>query len=311
MEQLDFFEGHRRLTGVVFVLHGNKASLTCTPWEEWRLIAPSPFTLRCGNKREQKITRRLGFEQTDRESFESTLGATLGEKGIASIESSLKAQTGHEVKFSIGTEVQETFSFDSPMCGYKSVRLYQKARCVHLKYDDQRFWHRAAIDLTVTQWLPSIYDASTAEQFSPECNCDPKKFAASRDEGSPARVDMGVVAKLAGFYESSRKLLFADGIADLAGHFSWDAGLAGRLSASELPNYLCFLAGLDSESHLEASVWQESVFHPTTPDTRASTYVTVELGPEMEPILGSLLYQPAAAPDAMGVTVAAPTSSQE
>ena len=67
MEQLDFFEGRRRLTGVVIHLHRGKASLVCTPWEEWRLVSPSPFTLRCGNKRERKITRRIGIEQTEHE----------------------------------------------------------------------------------------------------------------------------------------------------------------------------------------------------------------------------------------------------
>ena len=288
MEQLDFFEGRRHLTGVVILMHRGKTSLVCTPWEEWRLISPGPFTLRCGNKREQRVTRKFGIEQTERESFESTLGSTLGAKGVASVENSLKAQIGHEVKFSVGTEVQETFTFDSPVCGYKTVRIYQKVRCVHLKYDDQRFWHHAPLDQTVTQWLSPIYDGSTAEQYSPECNCDSKKQPAQQGNGIPARIDMGTVAKLAGFFHNHGRLFFADGTDDVADHFSWHNNVTGRLSGSALPDYLRFLANIDLSSELEAAVWQEFVLHPTTPSSRVSDYATIELDDDMEPIEGAL-----------------------
>lgn len=311
MDQLEFFEGRRRLTGVVILLHRGKASLVCTPWEEWRLVSPSPFTLRCGNKRERKVTRKFGIEQTERESFESTLGSTLGTKGVASVESALKAQTGHEVKFSVGTEVDETFSFDSPACGYKTVRLYQIVRCVHLKYDDQRFWHRAALDQTVTQWLRPIYDGSTAEKYIPECNCDPKQHAIQLGDGVPARVEMGIVAKLAGFFQKGGRLFFADGTDDLARHFSWRGNVTGRLSGSVLPDYLQFLADVDSSIELEAAVWQEPVLHPTTPDSRASAYVTIELDDDMEPIEGGLLVHPTAVAGAEIGEVAIPAGSHE
>src|SRR5262245_28133080 len=44
MPELDFFEGTRPLTKVVFILHKGKAKIECTPWEEWKLIDPCPFT---------------------------------------------------------------------------------------------------------------------------------------------------------------------------------------------------------------------------------------------------------------------------
>ena len=83
MNEIDFFDGRRPMTKVIFQLNRGKTILTCTPWEEWRLIEPCPFTLRCGNKREEKLTRRFGIEHTQRSSFETTIGGTLGEKGVA------------------------------------------------------------------------------------------------------------------------------------------------------------------------------------------------------------------------------------
>lgn len=295
MEEMDWFQGRRFLTGVVMLMHRGKATLTCTPWEEWRVLAPTPFTLSCGNARERTITRRIGIEQAERESFEASLGATLGQKGIASLESAIKGQIGHEVRFLVGAEESEKFQFNSPACGRKTVRLYQLVRCIHLKYEDRRLWHKDAVDHTVTQWLPSIYDASFAEQYSPECNCD-RSLEVKRQGGTPARIDAGILAKLAGFFQESGELLFGDGEVNLASHFDWrESGVKGQLPARMLPEYLRFLVGLEKDVVLEAAVWQEPILHPTIPETVPSSYVTLELDDNMELVEEALMYQHAGA----------------
>ena len=303
MEEIDFFEGRRPLTSVVFLLHDNKVSLTFTPWEEWLLIPKCPFTLRCGAKREIKLVKRSGIEKTERESFESTVGGSIGVKGIASIESALKTQVGEEIKFQIGTEVHDTFTFDSPARGGKIVRLYQKARRIHVKHDDQRYWHRAYNDFTVTQWLETIYDGSEAWDRDSQCDgSDPKPPRGPNDppppqrghERIPVRVDVGVAAKLAGFFSGTKKLIFADGSEDLTSHFNWGKTIQGALPSRLLPDYVRFLAGMDDTETISASVWKESIHFPTTPEMQSTSHIVLELDDEFQLVERMLLYPPSA-----------------
>jgi hypothetical protein len=196
MQDVDFFEDKRLLTKVICVLNNGKTTIVCTPWEEWRLLEPPcPFSLRCGNAREEKLTRRFGVELSQSSSFESTIGWSLGEKGVAALEGSLKDEVGEEIKFQAGTEKEQSFTFDSPTCGYKVVRLYQRVRAVHIKYVDTRFWHRNAAELTVVDWLKSIYDATYVEQDDPRGNCKNRPQRQDR-EGTAATIVCGDATKL-------------------------------------------------------------------------------------------------------------------
>lgn len=292
MQDIDFFEGQRPLTKIVFILNNGKTTLTCTPWEEWRLIEPCPFTLRCGNKREEKLTQRFGLEHTQRSSFESTIGGTLGERGIAALESSLKSTLGEEIKFQIGTEVQQTFLFDSPACGYKLVKLYQRVRALHIKYDDQRFWHRNAVELTLVQWLKSIYDSTVVERLDPNCNCE-KSTGIPDWTGIAARVECKGVAKLAVQRTDNHQLEFPEKAESLNSYFTWEGAVKGQIPTDVLPDYLRFLAGIDSGLLMDAVAWQEPVLFVTRPEfSHGTSEVTIELDESFEPIEAPFSLQP-------------------
>jgi len=275
MQDVDFFEGQRPLTKIVFLLNKRKTTIECTPWEEWKLIEPCPFTLRCGNSRQEKLTSRIGIEHTQRTSFESTIGSSLGQKGVAALESSLKTTIGEEIKFQFGTEQEQTFTFDSPQCGYKIVRLYQRVRALHIKYQDTRFWHRNAFELTVIQWLKSIYDATIAEPNDPSCNC--KETPEKPREGTMARIVCGALTKLAVQWNDNQQLQFPDNPARLDSYFKWEKTVDGQLPIELIPDYLKFLARIDSGDSLSAQAWSESVRFPATPGFRSASEVNVEL----------------------------------
>lgn len=263
MNDVDFFEGQRPLTKVIFLLNKRKTTIECTPWEEWKLIEPCPFTLRCGNTRQEKFTQRFGIEHTQHISFESTIGSSLGTKGVAALESSLKTTMGEEIKFQAGTEQEQTFTFDSPQCGYKLVRLYQKVRALHIKYQDSRFWHRNAFELTVIHWLKSIYDATHAEQHDPSCNC--KEEQVQIRKGAMARIVCDTLSKLAVHWNDDQQLQFPDNPTPLGSFFTWGETVDGELPPHLIPNHVKFLAGIDSEVSLPAHAWSESVRFPATP----------------------------------------------
>ncbi|MEA2779899.1 MAG: hypothetical protein QOK29_1443 [Rhodospirillaceae bacterium] len=283
MQDLDFFEGKRPLAKVVFILNKGKTTITCTPWEEWRLLEPCPFTLRCGNAREEKVTQRVGIEHSQTTSFESTVGSSLGQKGVAALESSLKSTLGQEIKFQAGTEREQTFTFDSPKCGYKVVRLYQQVRALHIDYRDTRFWHRDANELTLVHWLKSIYDATHAEQHDPRCNCDDVLVQEPRS-GTAARVVSGAAAKLAVQWSDNYQLEFADVPLAIDSYFNWGRTVDGRLPTDVLPDYLRFLAGIEPGKLAEAQVWQEAVQAPMTPGMRSPSEITIELDDEFQRI---------------------------
>jgi len=283
MPGVDFFEGQRPLTKIVFILNKGKTTIVCTPWEEWKLIEPCPFTLCCGNSRTEKIIHRLGIERTQSTSFESTIGSSLGEKGIAAIEGSLKSTFGEEVKFQAGIEKEQEFNFDSPKCGYKVVNLYQKVRAVHIKYDDQRFWHRNATELTVFDWLKPIYDGTYAEQQDPRCNCKNMPEQETR-EGIAARIVCGDALKLAVQWSDNHRLEFPEEPVALNQYFSWGQTIDGQLPAFLLPDYLRFLVGVEAEEFLEAHAFRESVHFVETPTFQGATEVRIELNEVFEPL---------------------------
>ena len=282
MEDVDFFEGQRFLTRMVFLLNKSKTTITCTPWEEWKQIDPCPFTLRCGNKREEKLTRRYGIEHTQRDSFETTVGASLGTKGVAALESSLKSTLGHEIKLQVGTEQTQTFTFEAPKCGYKVVRLYQHVRAIHIKYDDTRFWHRSAVELTLFQWLPSIYDATQEEPYDPSCNCREMPEPEAR-QGIAARVVSAGLAKLGVYWTDSNTLEFPETQKPLNAYLQ-GAGMSGAIPSHFLPDYLRFLAGIEASDSIQAAARQEKVQFPATPSINSPSTVEIELDVGFRPV---------------------------
>jgi len=281
MDDLDFFEGRRPLPKIVFVLNKGKRTIAFTPWKEWRLIEPSPFTLRCGNKRTETLTYRYGMERSQTTSFESTIGSSLGQKGVASLESSLKTTLGEEIKFQVGTERQETFEFGSPECGYKVVRLYQQVRALHVKYEDTRFWHRDANELTLFHWMKPIYDATHAEQYDPSCNCE-AVAAEGRRAGIAARIVCGNASRLAVQREDTGQFEFADDPAQLDLYLSDGAA---PFYTDWFPEHLTFLAGMDRGEMIPAHVWEESVHFALIPQLEGAPEVHTELDEAFEPVV--------------------------
>lgn len=291
-QEINFFEGQKPLTKVVFIYHNGKASLTVTPWEEWRLIDPTPFTLRCGNKRDRKITQRIGIEHSQHSSFESSIGSSLGKKGIAAIESSIKSTIGKEIKFQLGSEVEETFSFDSPTCGYKLVKLYQKVRVLHLKHEDKRYWHKSAVEFPLVQWLRSIYDATIVEPYDPGCNCEKTHDMKSRN-GDPARIVSSIFGKLAVLRRDNDQLEFPENAKSLNGYFTWSDEVAGQISSDLIPDYLRFLSGIEKGELLDVKAFQEPVLFTSTPDFKhPAGEVEVEFNESFEQVVRASTLKP-------------------
>jgi len=276
MDAPEFFEGKRPLNNTVFVLHKGKATLTCKPWDEWQLVAPTPFTVRCGNSRTEVMRFRYGIQQTERSSFESTLGSSLGVKGVSSVESSLKQTIGQEFTFQVGGEREQGFTFDSPDCGHKHVRLYQLTRCVYLAYEDKRFWHKDAWEHTVVQWLHPIYDATRVEQDDPNCNCKRTDAEQGRD-GVPVRIVFDKLSKLAVQWLDNHQLEFADNPVSLNESFVWGDQVAGEISSDLLPDYLRFLTGIEAGIPVQAFAVQESLSYVCAPNLSFTTTETVHL----------------------------------
>ena len=283
MEDIDFFEGKRSVKQVSFNLNKGKTKLDCHVWEEWLLIEPTPFTLRCNNKRELKVINRSGFEETHTRSFESNIGATIGVKGIASLESSLKTNISKEIKFQAGKEESDSFAFSSPECGYLLVRLYQKARTFYFKYEDSRFWHKRSLEFPLVEWLKPIYDATVQEPYDPGCNCKNKEQATR--EGIACRIVFPGFSKLAVYWEDTRQLEFPDNPQFLTSYFSTnDESWKGKLPTSLLPDYLRFLTGTQQDLYLEASVWREPISFPKTAELFPQEIVNIELDEEFQPV---------------------------
>lgn len=273
MEEMDFFEGKRPAKQITFQLNNGKTILDFIISEEWLLIEPTPFTLKCNNKRELKLTQRFGFEKTDKEAFETNIGGTIGVKGIASIESSLKSSVGQEIKFQAGREVTDTFSFDSPECGFKVIKLYQKVRSIYVKYEDKRFWHRRAIEFPLTQWLKPVYDGSYRELYDPSCNCKQQK--ADVREGTPCRIIFPGFSKLAVFWNDTGQLEFAEGGKSLNEYFTVKSGKwTGEIPSTLLPKPLLFLLQLEEGLSLKAEVVQEDVFFSLQKETEVENIST-------------------------------------
>jgi hypothetical protein len=283
MEGIEFFEGKRNIQQLSIGLNKGKTKLECTIWEEWQMIKPSPFTLRCNNKRELSVTHKAGFEHTSTETFESNIGGTLGIKGVASLESSLKTTLHEEVKFQLGKEVTDSFSFSSPECGFLLVRLYKKTRTYYFKYVDTRLWHRKAFEFPLVEWLEPIYDGTVSEKYDSNCNC--KEQQASDRIGTPCRVVFNIFSKLAVFWEDTKQLEFADNPHSLNPYFSVKDGIwQGEVPGSLLPDYLQFLTGVQPDKYLGAQVWQEPTFSPAILEVHPHNVVNIEFDEEYRPV---------------------------
>jgi hypothetical protein len=289
MQDIDFFEGKRGIQQLSISLNKGKTKLDCIIWEEWQMIKETPFTLRCNNKRELKVAHKAGFEQTSTETFESSIGSTLGVKGIASLENSLKSTLKEEIRFQLGKELTDTFSFSSPECGYLLVRLYKKARTFYFKYEDTRFWHKKSMECSLIEWLKPIYDDTVSEKYDPNCNCKGKVAEEAR-VGIPCTVIFKTFSKLAVFWEDTKQLMFADNPQPLNAYFSdeWK----GRIPARLLPDYLRFLTGTREDEYLDAAVQQGTVFFPNTPEVYPREIVNVEFDEDFQLIENTDAYTP-------------------
>ena len=141
------------------------------------------------------------------------------------------------------------------------------------------------MELTLLQWLKSIYDATVVEQHDPKCNCE-KQYGPVDRAGVAVQFGFDGFAKLAVQREDNRQLKFPDFAESLNSYFSWDEDtFRGRLPTDILPEYLRFLAGIDSGLKVEAVAWREPVLFVTSPEfNHGASEVTIELDNSFEPI---------------------------
>jgi hypothetical protein len=280
MEQIDFFEGKRPQTTVLIVQ--KKRTITFTPWEEWMAIAETPFTLRCGNKRSKKFTRRRGIEHTQRMSFENNIGLSLGVKGIAALESSLKKTLGEEITLQEGTEEEEMHEFTSPECGCKVVKLFQRARVLHVHYRDTSYWHGDEKECTMVQWLAPIYDGTYATTWDPACGCDSGRDPGPPRDGLARAIVCGNAAKLAVEWSETNQLEFGDSEGSLNAFFPSGFGQPGDIPSNLLPDYLTFLAEIEPAATIRALVWPE---RPQIGLLGSEAEIRIDLGEDFQPLI--------------------------
>ncbi|HYX26953.1 MAG TPA: hypothetical protein VE863_00195 [Pyrinomonadaceae bacterium] len=107
----------------------------------------------------------------DREDLETTIGGSLGLKGIAEFKSQVEGSTGRELRLEEVCEVEEEFNFKAPECGRFTVQLFQLCRLYKFGFQDERFLHKHRWSKTIKEWINRIHDASKQSENDPDCGC--------------------------------------------------------------------------------------------------------------------------------------------
>ncbi len=214
--------------------------------ERWvQLLSRS---IACGEDKKRVIEKKVGISKTERDDLESLLKGNIGVKGIASIESQIKAKTGIEVKLEYATIETEETTFKAPECGRKTLIVYQLVREYDISIMDKRFFSfsKGQTRIILTEYTDNIHDKSLTTDNDPDCGCKDKLQDA----------DDGILSLLINKYYqlvtpykmnqdkvSLKNLGIEISIEDL-GNMTLDRY---TINASLLPNYIVFLASIKSE----------------------------------------------------------------
>jgi hypothetical protein len=235
MESIDFFHGTRVQPPLVIPFYDGKAELECTISEGWgQLIVHS---LKCGAKYVRKLKRSIGMVYTERNDLESLVSGSLGMKGIASLDAQISSKIGTELQLNRSEEIEDEFTFESPKCGERVIALYQFRRNIHLKYRDNRMFHKKEWSMSTTYWADRIHDNSYMISKIPECGCEDDTPAPDDDR---IYIDMGTVTMTTGFIDVGSRLKIP--ALDLEVDKS-SLQKPVQLSRNKVPGYLVFLSG--------------------------------------------------------------------
>lgn len=131
--------------------------------------------IRCGQKFEREITRRIGVKKEHREDLEANVGASLGIKDIAQLESSIKSSVGQTFTFEEATEIKDKITVEAPPHGRLNLLIYQVKQTFYFECTEN--WlgiFRKTWTLTIEKWLERYIDQTTRVEYDPACGEEPK-----------------------------------------------------------------------------------------------------------------------------------------
>jgi gas vesicle protein len=240
---LELYSGDRRVDAFDLDLHGGKARLNCTIIERWE--ERFSRVLKCGNKRREVVTQKLGISSEERRHLEAQVKGSLGLSGIAELKSEIAGKIETRIELQESTEVQKEFTFEAPECGRLDLTCYQLRRIYRFRCEDTRFWHENWTG-NVSEWVDRIYDKSRRYPYDPDCGFKPK--SEPKIDGEITLVLDEKIAIDAGFSRTDEEISIPELDLSLSGK-NIDQVLFGRLrlQRSVVPPHLLFLAGVTAE----------------------------------------------------------------
>ncbi|MDN3655391.1 hypothetical protein QWZ08_07135 [Ferruginibacter paludis] len=242
---INFFTNTHEAGSFNFELE-KKVRISGKIFERWvQLLSRS---IACGEDKKRIIEKKVGITKTEREDLESLLKGSVGVKGIASIESQIKAKTGIEVKFEYATTETEETTFKAPECGRKTLVVYQLVREYDITITDKRLFSfsKGQTRILLTEYTDNIHDKSLTTEIDPDCGCKDK----SED------VDDGILSLLVNNYyqlvtpykiKLEKVTLKNLGVEVTLEDLGKMLVKNYQIQSSTLPDYIVFLGGIKSE----------------------------------------------------------------
>lgn len=244
MEDIDLFTGTRELKRFSLSLDEGKATLACIVTLRWHELLVR--TLKCGAKYTRKLTSKLGIEKTQREDLEAVVKGSLGFPGVGKFESAIQAKAGFEARLEYASELEETFEFDSPKCGIRTIMLYQLQWLYQLTFKGRRFFKDEEWERNFVCWSDRIHDGGRSIEFDSECGCEPPSPRPEPD-GS-FYINLGRISLLSPFNEKEGYIYIPGVKARLTRDISRTSVSTVNLQRRMIPKHLLFLAREDADA---------------------------------------------------------------
>jgi hypothetical protein len=242
---INFFTNTHEIDTFDFELE-RKVRVTGKLTERWiQLLSRS---IACGEDKKRIIEKKIGISKTEREDLESVLKGSVGVKGIASIESQIKAKTGIEVKLEYATTETEETTFKAPECGRKTLIVYQLVREYDITITDKRIlsFSRGQTRIMLTEYTDNFHDKSLINNNDPDCGCKDK--TEDPDDGIFSLLINKYYQLVTPYKISQQKLTLKNleievSVEDL-GNIVLDKF---QINSALLPSYIQFFAGIKTE----------------------------------------------------------------
>lgn len=243
MEGIDLFTGTRELTRFSLPLNEGKATLACVVTIRWHELMVR--TVKCGAKYSRKLTSRLGVEKSQREDLEAVVKGSLGFPGVGNFESTLQAKAGFETRLEYASELEESFEFDSPKCGIRTIMLYQLQRVYHLTFKGRGFFKDEEWEKSFVCWSDRIHDGGKRMEFDPECGCEPPTRP---DPDGTFYINLGKISLLSTFHEREGRIYIPGVKARVTPEISRTKASTVNIQRKMIPKHLLFLAREDADA---------------------------------------------------------------